>query len=608
MPVLTHGQKLGSYEVQGILGRGGMAEVYRATHRTLERNAAIKVLNPALNADPTFPLRFLREAKAVARLNHPNIITIYDFGEEGDLAYLVMELATDGTFRERARQFKTLGEAIDGLAPICEALQYAHERGIVHRDIKPINVLVSEHARPLLADFGLARVVSESIDLTEAGMGMGSPHYMAPEQALGQDVDQRADIYALGIVVYEVLAGSLPYVGTSPYAIIRQQISEPLPSIRAAVPSAPVRLDNALHRAAAKKREERFASTADFLAELRQCALEAPDLPIGVAAGERPADSRSTRSGSIPGGSRNPLPAPEGDSNEMTSVVPPTGLANLPALDQPNSPSSEVGTTPATEWSSDETIVLPARPRPAKPEGIPPSGPNRALPPSDAREPAFDTPTPVRKRRRPTSFNRYQWLTLATVLLIIMFINAIGLWLTLAGRSANEGTTGTAVTGYIYDHLGAFKSSLAGLALVLAALATAAMQTALSGRQISPQLYRRLRQYHRLVGYAAVLIAFAVGLLTCIGIFGFGTKTPRAALHSVLGTSLLVLIVVKIAIVRYFPSQRRHLRLLGEALLVLFFLVFATSTIPFLWSHLTGTSKQNPYNPYVGRSIDRPAP
>jgi len=234
--------------------------------------------------------------------------------------------------------------------------------------------------------------------------------------------------------------------------------------------------------------------------------------------------------------------------------------------------------------------------------------------PSAAAGGAPDTPPPTaiglpaspprtRSARRATAFNEVQWLLIGTALVLVLFINAIGLWLARAGQSAAAGNLAEGVVTYIYDHLGAFKSVLTGLALVFAAFAVFSMRAAIVDRhQLSPELYRRLRQYHRLVGYAAIAIAFGVGLLTCVGIFGFGTYSPRAALHSALGSALLIVIVAKIAVVRYFPAQRRHLKLLGEGLFALFLLVFLSSAVPFAWSHINGSANQNPNYQRVGRA------
>src|SRR5579883_2697204 len=289
MPVLECGQRLGSYRIEGILGRGGMAEVYRATHLALERDVAIKILSPALNADPTFLLRFAREAKTVARLDHPHIVTVHDYGEEGELAYLVMQLAEGGTLRDRARTFCTLGDVVEGIAPVAEALAYAHDRGVIHRDLKPINVLIDAQGRPLLADFGLARLLQESLDYSEVEGGAGTPNYMAPEQALGGVLDQRVDIYALGIVAYELLTGRAPYAGPTPYLIIQRHLTEPPPSIHAVLPDAPARLDAAIQRATSKRSSDRYDTAVAFLADLRRAAAEAPALPVGAAHAAREA-------------------------------------------------------------------------------------------------------------------------------------------------------------------------------------------------------------------------------------------------------------------------------------------------------------------------------
>ena len=596
MAVLQGGQRLGAYVVEGLLGLGGMAEVYRGTHVTLERGVAIKVLNPAFNADTTFPLRFLREAKTVARLNHPNIITLYDFGEHGELAYLVMELATGGTFADRAVEFRTLRELVEGLAPVCEALHYAHAQDVVHRDLKPDNILYTEQERSKLADFGLARIRSETLDITEAGMVMGTPHFMAPEQAMGEDVDHRADIYAMGIITYRLVAGRPPYDGQTFFAILQQHLKAPPPSIREAVYDAPMTLDEAIRRATAKRREERFDSTVAFLAELRRAAAEAPELPVGR---ERPAPSSPPAAG----GRREPRETAAAAAREVPVLLCTACGTQLREKDRfcrhcgTRRPEGQ-GVPPAAADLSAPTAVLSAgdvaEGRARERAGAPAAAAAARAGGSETAAGAGGVALPARRRvwrRRPTAFSAWQWLMLGTALLVVVFINAVGLWLAQAGRDAGAGNFAAGVTTYIFDNLRAFKSALTALALLLAGGAVFSMRTAIvDNHHLAPETYRRLRQYHRLAGYSAVLIAFAIGLLTCIGIFGFGTDSPRSAVHSALGTALLTLIAVKVAVVRYIPSQRRHLKLLGQTILVLFFLVFLTSTVPFLWDQISGDS------------------
>jgi hypothetical protein len=574
MPILRTGQRLGAYVVAECLGRGGMAEVYRARHLTLERDVAVKVLSPAYNADPTFALRFLREARAVGRLNHPNIITVHDYGEQGTFAYLVMDLASGGTMREQARGYLTLADAMGGLTQVASGLQYAHEQGIVHRDLKPLNVLAGDQGRLLLADFGLARVASESIDLalSETGAVFGTPQYMAPEQALGLEVDRRADIYAFGIMTYELLTGRLPYEGASSFQIMQQQVSAPPPSLQMLLPAAPAALDEAIKRATAKQPEQRFASVAEFAQALGEVAMALPELPIGVAARGTGPGARSFSRASLP----VRVAADVADSAPAQPTAEQAHVEDAPSateLEEQQEEEDQQATWLPTAWigASDSTATVDAV-----------------------------SAQPTKRRRRPTSFSELQWLTFIAAAVLIIGANAIGLWLARAGRSAAGSNGAAKLTTAIFDHLGGLKSSLAGLALILAALAVISMRSAIiDKRDLSPHTYRLLRQYHRFVGYGAITIAFAIGLLTCVGIFGFGTSTPRVVLHSLLGTALLLVICAKLAVVRYYPTQRRHLKLLGESLLLLFALVFASSAVPFVWEQISGQPSKTPaYNPY----------
>ena len=194
---LLPGSSLGRYQMLERIGRGGMASVYGAHDPELNREVAVKVLPSFQTDDPTFVERFRQEAQAVARLNHPNIIQVYDFGEDKGFSYIVMEYVTGGTLQDLVGGRLPLEEVLDLIAPVAEALEYAHSQGVIHRDIKPPNVLLDADRRPKLSDFGLARMLEGSAGLTRGDSVLGTPSYMSPEQALGRPADQRSDLYSL---------------------------------------------------------------------------------------------------------------------------------------------------------------------------------------------------------------------------------------------------------------------------------------------------------------------------------------------------------------------------------------------------------------------------
>jgi serine/threonine protein kinase len=254
------GRRLGAYELIQRIGGGGMAEVYRARQLTaFGREVAIKVIRAGFSEDETFRERFLREAQAISRLSHPNILPLIEFGEEDETLYLVMPLAREGTLRDLLQHGPLpLEEAVPLFTQLCDAVQYAHEEGIIHRDLKPQNVLL-QRSRVLLADFGIARDTAEAQHMTTTGTGIGTVEYMAPEQAVGQATKQ-SDIYSLGIVLYQLVTGRVPYTGTTPYQVLTKHIYAPLPDPRLLNPNLPAELVEVLQHALAKDPEQRFAS------------------------------------------------------------------------------------------------------------------------------------------------------------------------------------------------------------------------------------------------------------------------------------------------------------------------------------------------------------
>lgn len=222
---------LGSYTLTRLLGRGGMGEVWQAFDKNLERDVAVKLMRKELLQNDDATRRFSREARAVARLNHPNIVHVYAFGDEKGLMYFVMELVEGNTLSQRLKQegCVDLSDAVGIMMQAIDGLSYACERGIIHRDIKPSNLMITPDGRVKIADFGLAKMVEHDTQMTAAGSAMGSPSYMSPEQARGEEADHRSDIYALGVSLYQMLCGGLPFTGDSPLSVLLKQIQEPLP-------------------------------------------------------------------------------------------------------------------------------------------------------------------------------------------------------------------------------------------------------------------------------------------------------------------------------------------------------------------------------------------
>src|SRR5688572_32949614 len=272
---------LGRYNIERVLGKGAMGVVYEGVDPRLGRRVAIKtILKSHLDDDTAkdFAMRFVREAQAVARLNHPNIVQVYDFGEEGDIAYLVMEFIRGKELKNffDANERFDLKECVRIMGELCEALEFAHNAGIIHRDIKPANVMIDAQGRTKLTDFGVARVQDSdktSVERTQAGTMVGTPAYMSPEQITGGTIDKRTDVFSAGIILYQFLTGEKPFTGGGAWTIAKKIIQEdpPLPSSlnNAVTPF----FDAVVNKALSKNADTRYQSARDLGVALKR-ALE----------------------------------------------------------------------------------------------------------------------------------------------------------------------------------------------------------------------------------------------------------------------------------------------------------------------------------------------
>ena len=326
---LKPGTVLGHYTIIAAVGRGGMSTVYRARQESLQRDVAVKVLPEFFATDAEFRERFAREAATIARLRHPNIVTVFDFGEEVGTPYIVTEFLPGPTLSTWVNAGKPIAEVVDVLRRLANAIDYAHEHGVLHRDIKPSNVMLDAEGQPILTDFGLARIVGSLPPLTRTGLPVGTPEYMAPELAAGDTVTAKVDDYAFAVMAFELLTGGLPFNAESPLAVLLAHMNEPPPLLSARCPGAPPAFDDVFNRALAKDPAERFSTAGAFIEALSaRVHVEAAAESHAEAASVPPTEPASLGRGPI---SRNSM-----EEGEETRAIRVSWLSAAPtALQHP---------------------------------------------------------------------------------------------------------------------------------------------------------------------------------------------------------------------------------------------------------------------------------
>ncbi|UCD98885.1 MAG: protein kinase, partial [Chloroflexota bacterium] len=277
----------GRYKIQSLIGQGGMASVYKAYDPNLHRAVAVKVIHPHLSNNPEFFRRFEEEATAVAQLRHPNIVQVYDFSHDEDLYYMVMEFVMGETLQTRlkrlneSRRRMPAKEAITFTAEICDAAYYAHQRGMIHRDIKPANIMLDVNGRAILMDFGIARL-ADTTQHTATGTVLGTATYMAPEQIQGLQIDARADIYSIGITLFEILSGRPPFEADSAMTLMMMHLNDPVPDLRQIHADTPADLVAITNNALAKNRDERYQSASEMAEALRKLPDQFQQAPVAA--------------------------------------------------------------------------------------------------------------------------------------------------------------------------------------------------------------------------------------------------------------------------------------------------------------------------------------
>jgi serine/threonine-protein kinase len=351
----------GRYQIVELLGQGGMSAVYKANDPNLRRVVAVKLIHSHLSSDPKFVMRFEEEAAAVAQLRHPNIIQVYDFSNDDDTYYIVFEFVPGESLQQRLERLNDAGrsmpvdEAIKITASIADALDYAHERGLIHRDIKPANVMLNVLGEAILMDFGIVKIVGGDTH-TATGAVMGTARYMSPEQIKGQRVDARTDIYALGTALFEMLGGRPPFEADSAMTLMMMHVNDPVPDVRQLRPEVPVQVVSVINKALAKDRDARFATAGQMAAALRgDSSAGAAAAAAAVAAGTVIEDAPPDEAGQgatvlepVP-----PAPAPPTPQTEGATVLEPAIAAQAVAT-----PPEAQAPVQSDEGGSRRTLII----------------------------------------------------------------------------------------------------------------------------------------------------------------------------------------------------------------------------------------------------------
>ncbi len=418
------GKTLGNCQIMEELGRGGMAVVYKAYQPSLNRYVAVKVLPPQLGVDREFVERFQREARAAAGLRHPNIVVIHDVGHDEGVYYIVMEYLEGRTLKKVIDRESPMSPGrVQGIVEqVGKALDYAHRRGFIHRDVKPSNIFVGEGDRITLTDFGIAKAASEGQQLTREGILMGTPEYMSPEQASGGKVDHRTDLYALGVVLYQMVVGRTPFRGATPHATLHAVIYESPPPPRQVNPRVTPALESVVMKAVAKKPGDRFQSGAEMGSALNSAASKREEVAAVPPPPRRPAPTEvvAPRQEAQPSDKRSPVVwilaaiaavlvvllgvllvlAFRASDGGGTAALPTTPAIawKTPTTDAggavPTATKASTATTsPGTDVLPTETAETPETPLP--PTDTPAAATDTSEPPTDTSEPPTHTPPPT---------------------------------------------------------------------------------------------------------------------------------------------------------------------------------------------------------------------